>query len=85
MPAYQNYGGNSSVRSWSVGQDLDGEPFLLVTFKPSKSGGPRNYVYTPSSVGSPNLLYAMIRLANAGVGLGSFIYRRARFSYSRKF
>jgi hypothetical protein len=78
MPAYANAGGNSNV----VWYDFDpaDDTWIVVTFAGGKA---RNYRYTAASCGL-SAVRTMIGLAQAGQGLNSFISRRVRQGYERR-
>ena len=73
MQNYTDVDGDSGVAAYEIGAD-----FILVQFK---DGG--IYEYTSASVGTSNLTH-MMRLAQQGDGLNSFINRNVRKNYSRK-
>lgn len=74
MPTYANTSGLSNVRSWEETEDS-----ITVTF-----GDGSKYLYTDASAGAGNVA-AMKRLAAAGSGLNSYINRRVKKGYARKF
>jgi len=72
MKQYANLGGNSNVKFYQYG-----ETYITVQFS---SGAP--YTYSYESAGGNNI-EQMKGLADAGVGLNSFIMRNVRYNYVR--
>lgn len=73
MEKYKNFGGDSAVVAFEIGED-----FVRVQF----SGG-HIYRYTNVSAGSQNIEH-MKQLAIKGQGLGTFISKHVREKYARK-
>lgn len=78
MPAYQNLGRNSSVESYTIRKVRIGRTSIRVKFDNGES-----YLYTYSSAGKKNV-ETMKSLARAGIGLNSFIKRRANKLYASR-
>ncbi len=74
MIHYRNKGGNSGVRLFEI---LDSS--ILVRFSDGKT-----YLYTYQSAGSSHI-ENMKNLAIKGVGLNSYINRKVRKNYERKY
>lgn len=72
MEQYLNLGGNSNVKSYSIGQD-----YIDVVF-----GKGALYRYSYKSAGREKV-EQMKRLARQGVGLNSYIMRCARKDYEK--
>jgi hypothetical protein len=70
MKTYLNRGGNSNVKTYIYGED-----YITVQFS---TGNP--YTYSYASAGSDKVEH-MKNLADAGVGLNSFINTKARNDY----
>jgi hypothetical protein len=73
MEQYRNYGGDSGVAAYEIGQGS-----ITVQFK-----GSSTYLYNNQSAGAANIA-EMQRLAVAGQGLNSFILRVVRKAYAQK-
>lgn len=67
---YKNLGGNSSVVSYEIEPNR-----IIVWFR-----GNKPYSYSYKRAGLVNV-EAMKKLANAGLGLGAFIYHKVRYLY----
>ncbi len=75
MKQYLNKSGQSNVYSYEIGTD-----YILVTFY---GRGFQNYLYTYASTGVDNV-EKMKQLAEAGIGLNSFISKIIKHNYERK-
>lgn len=73
MQYYENLGGNSNIRAYSIGLD-----YIDVQFN-----GGAVYRYSYNSAGKEKVEH-MKRLAIQGSGLNSYIMRNARKDYERK-
>lgn len=73
MTRYRNRGGDSNVSSYEIGKD-----YIDVVFN-----GGAAYRYSLALVGASNL-QAMIKLAEAGEGLNSFINRNVKKLYEAR-
>lgn len=73
MEKYKNFGGDSGVSSYEIGQGS-----ITVQFKDGAI-----YLYTNQSTGAENIS-EMQRLAIVGQGLNSFIRRVVRKDYAQK-
>lgn len=75
MPIYMDRGGDSGIESYQIiPAGID------VTFKVGKT---RNYRYTESST-SPSEIEEMIRLAESGSGLNTYISTHIKNRYDSK-
>lgn len=72
MQIYKNLGGNSSVRTFSIGTD-----YIDVQFS---SGTPYRYSYKSAGI---EKVEQMKKLAISGRGLGSYINRYAKYDYEK--
>lgn len=75
MKAYKNISGKSGIASYEEGED-----HIIVAFKDNSK-----YLYESKKLGR-QYIQQMIRLANVGVGLNSFINtnERVRKGYTKK-
>jgi len=73
MTPYNNSGGNSGVRAYEYGSD-----YITVQFSDRSV-----YTYTDSSAGA-NHIQNMIRLAQCGSGLNSYIMRNVKIRYAKR-
>jgi len=73
MTPYSNNGGDSGVRAFSYGSG-----FINVMFSDGSL-----YTYTNASAGS-NHIQNMIRLAQSGHGLNSYIMKNVRMGYTQR-
>lgn len=73
MERYKNFGGDSDVSAYEIGQGS-----ITVQFRDGAV-----YLYTNQSAGIANIA-EMHRLATAGQGLNSFIMRFVRKGYAQK-
>lgn len=73
MQSYKNLGGNSNVKSYSIGED-----YIEVLFH----GTPKIYRYSYARAGREKV-ENMKKLALQGIGLNSYIMRYARMDYDR--
>ncbi len=75
MAQYKNLSGRSNVESYEIHEDT-----ITVRFM---SGSFRNYLYDSRSPGSV-MVEEMKQLAEAGIGLNSYISTVVKSRYSRK-
>lgn len=73
MKIYKNFGGNSNVSEYEAGVD-----YIIVVFK----GSMKLYRYSYKSAGEHNV-ERMKALADAGMGLNSYINRFVKFGYEK--
>lgn len=75
MEKYKNYGGDSNINAYEIGDDR-----ITVVFD---SGRYRNYLYTYNIPGREHV-EKMKKLAQAGEGLNSYIKTRIGSNYEDK-
>ena len=75
MIPYSNLSGRSGIVAYSIGPG-----YIHVEFR---EGSSHHYEYTESKLGFSKI-QQMIRLAQSGMGLNSFIMKYARTGYSRR-
>lgn len=75
MEQYLNYSGESGVQEFEIGPE-----FIILRFKQS----PTRYLYDYLSAGRERVM-EMVRLAELGRGLATYVTRNVRGKHARKY
>jgi len=79
MQTYHNTSGHSGIAAYEYDDDS-----ITVRFKRPGDSGATTYVYTSESAGAREVAQ-MKKMANAGVGLNTFINQHVRGQYASKY